>query len=59
MEEEYKEEKATQFNMRLYEDHIKYLRTLKNYSHYMRWMVDNDEGYKKYMFKKYMMEKKK
>jgi hypothetical protein len=34
--------------VRLYDPHIQFLATLKNASHYVRWLLDQDEGFKEF-----------
>ena len=48
MAEEFKEEVLKAASVVLSTDHIEYLRTLSNYSKYLRWMIENDEGYNKF-----------
>lgn len=37
------------WGLNYYEEQIDFFKTLENASDYMRWVLDNDSGYQKYM----------
>ncbi len=50
MGKEYKDDEIKVLvNLNLGINHVKYMKTLKNKSKYVRWMFDNDLGYQKYI----------
>lgn len=52
MAEEFKEEVFVKVGLNLKSEHREYLQSLKNGSKYLRWLIDNDAGYIKFMKEK-------
>ena len=48
-EKVFKDEPLKRHVLYIRESHLEYLRSLDNGSKYVRWLLDNDSGYQKYL----------